>query len=79
MSKGQTKNRENSWKTKAICRREENERLRKRIKELTASRDNWKEKYKCLKQSSNNIRLAGEKASRHQYSVLIIGYYSAVS
>ena len=30
------------WKTKAIARRQENEALKKRIVELTQSRDAWK-------------------------------------
>ena len=32
------------WKTRAIVRRLENKRLKKKCKELTVSRDGWKEK-----------------------------------
>ncbi len=32
------------WKTRAIDRRIENKRLKKKCKELTISRDGWKEK-----------------------------------
>ena len=35
----------NKWKDKAQERSKENIRLRKRIKELTYSRDKWKVKY----------------------------------
>ena len=32
------------WKTRAINRRHENKKLKKKCKELTISRDGWKEK-----------------------------------
>lgn len=32
------------WETRAKARRAENKRLKKKIKELTASRDGWKDK-----------------------------------
>ena len=48
-SNGQIKVTVNNWKDKAIARRKENEQLKKRIKELTTSRDGWKSKYKFLK------------------------------
>ena len=35
----------NFWKKRAIARRLENKELNKRRKELTLSRENWKEKY----------------------------------
>lgn len=34
------------WKSKAVRRNAENKELKKRIKEISASRDNWKRKYK---------------------------------
>lgn len=34
------------WKSKAVNRNAENKELKKRIKELKASRDAWKNKYK---------------------------------
>lgn len=80
LSEGQTKDNENKWKLKAIARRKEIERLRKRNKELTQSRDTWKDKYKVLKKSSCEKRvLCSEKAASHHYSlsivVLIIALY----
>ena len=35
---------ESDWKTRAINRRIENKKLKKKCKELTISRDGWKEK-----------------------------------
>ena len=74
LSKGQQKDKDNNWKTKAINRRKENEKLRKRNKELIQSRDNWKTKYKTLKKTKKSIgcTLESEKALKHQYSLLII-------
>jgi len=40
----------NDWETRAKDRRIENKELKKRIKELTISRDDWKTKY--MKQKS---------------------------
>lgn len=37
------------WKSKAVRRNAENKELKKRIKEISASRDNWKGKYKIKK------------------------------
>ncbi len=41
------------WKERAITRRAENKMLKKRIKELTISRDNWKNKYMSVKKIKN--------------------------
>ena len=41
------------WKERAIKRRAENKMLKKRIKELTISRDGWKAKYMSVKQIKN--------------------------
>lgn len=72
-SKGLTKDSNNSWKTKAVYRSKENIKLRKRIKELTESRNNWKTKYMSLKKLGGNpVLLSGEKAHRHQYSLMMI-------
>jgi hypothetical protein len=58
---------------KAIARREKNERTKKRIKELTYSRDRWKEKYQEQKKSfKTSSILQGEKAKNHQYSLSLI-------
>ena len=72
-STGQSKVKENAWKCKAIFRRKENEKLRKRIKELIASRNGWKDKHKDLKrQISKSTAFSGQKAAKHQYSLSII-------
>ncbi|MCK5535654.1 MAG: hypothetical protein KAI79_02445 [Bacteroidales bacterium] len=41
---------EDYWKDRAIIRRAENKALKKRIKELIESRNNWKAKYVSVKQ-----------------------------
>ena len=70
---GQAKVTRNNWKSKAISRRKENEKLQKRIKELTASRDGWKNKYKVVKTKGTTPDfIIGQKAARHQYSLAII-------
>jgi hypothetical protein len=72
-SEGQAKVIRNNWKDKAISRRKENEKLQKRIKELTASRDGWKNKYKAVKtQGTAPDFTMGQKAARHQYGLAII-------
>lgn len=45
----------NFWKERAINRRLENKILKKRIKELTVSRDNWKTKYMLVKEIKNEF------------------------
>ena len=70
LSDGQTKVKENNWKRKAISRRQENDKLKKRLKEVTESRDNWKKKWKNRHESGDLTGiLSGEKASRHRYSL----------
>jgi hypothetical protein len=72
-SKGQDKNRENNWKSKALSRSKENIALRKRIKEVTESRDRWKLKHQTLQQhTSKTILLEGETAFGHQYSLVFV-------
>jgi hypothetical protein len=72
-SKGQVKNTDNNWKIKAQSRGLENQSLKKRLKELTASRDLWKSKYQKVSKSDINARLLlGQKAKHHQYSLPII-------
>lgn len=41
------------WKSKSVKRNAENKELKKRIKELTNSRDSWKEKYKRKRDASD--------------------------
>lgn len=48
----------NFWKERAIARRLENKELNKRRKELTLSRENWKEKY--MKQKIRGDKLEHE-------------------
>lgn len=75
-SEGQDKDNAKSWKNKALSRRQENALLQQRIKELTASRDNWKNKYVALKAEqaapSQSVALGGEKARCHQYSTATV-------
>jgi len=85
-SKGQAKVIENNWKSKAIARGKENNRLRKRLKEVTQSRDNWKTKWKGRDSSTKCMAIkSGEKASRHRYSldvnvlVLALSRYGGMS
>jgi hypothetical protein len=71
-SNGQYKYRANNWKKKAIYRREENEKLKKRIKELKDSRDAWKLKCQREKNTKNSCSIfEGEKAERHHYSLAL--------
>ncbi len=44
------------WKEKAIERGKDKKKLNKRIKELSISRDNWKEKYTLQKQETDRFR-----------------------
>lgn len=48
----------NFWKERAIARRLENKELNKRRKELTLSRENWKEKH--MKQKNRADKLEHE-------------------
>lgn len=55
-----------------MFRREENEKLKKRIKELAESRDSWKEKYRSAKNRPQPSSIfEGEKAERHHYSIAL--------
>lgn len=72
-SRGQDKDNAKSWKNKALSRRQENVFLQQRIKELTASRDSWKNKHDALKaEPAKSVALAGEKARCHQYSTATV-------
>jgi hypothetical protein len=64
---------DNTWKSKAIFRGKENTKLRKRIKELTISRDSWKQKHKELKKYiKKEDLLSGKLAIKHHYSLEIV-------
>lgn len=70
---GQNKNTNNTWKIKAISRGKENAKLRKRIKELTTSRDTWKQKHKELNKGVKKTNLnSGESAIKHHYSLALV-------
>jgi hypothetical protein len=72
-SEGQGKGNAKSWKNKALSRRDENAFLQQRVKELTASRDKWKNKYETLKaEPATSVALGGEKARCHQYSTATV-------
>lgn len=66
MKISQAKDIPKGWKIKAIERGQRLKSIRKRVKELTASRDHWRRKYFSLK---NGQREARRKAKRHQYSL----------
>jgi len=54
------------WKEKAKERRKKIEALKKRVKEIIASRDNWKHKYQCLQKEYNKLLKAeGAKQLNH--------------
>ena len=72
-SKGQVKYSSNTWKIKAIFRREENTKLVKRIKELRQSRDSWKTKYMDLKYVAKQGKgLSAKRAFRHHYNLDLV-------
>jgi hypothetical protein len=74
LSNGQAKNTDNNWKDKALERGKENRRLKKRLKEVSDSRDLWKGKYYGLNiYPQKRDLLTGEKAKFHQYSLLLVG------
>lgn len=72
MSQGHYEDRLKNWKNKAITRSQENSYLRKRIKELVRSRDNWKRKFMQSKACSSLDLSAGGKAKGHHYSLLLV-------
>ena len=68
-----------SWKEKAKARSKENSRLRRKIKDLQASRDHWKAKYQALQCEITAQRsghggqiLPGPRPARHHYSLGVI-------
>lgn len=69
-----------NWKDKSKRRRIENEKLKRRIKELRASRDNWKHKYMSLKSAgkvtgpSSRTVVPGDacKPKYHAYETRVI-------
>lgn len=71
-SKGQVKNTENSWKTKATGRAKIINQQKKRILELEHSRDLWKSKCKTKSLDSKSLCFDSKKAKHHHYSLLVI-------
>jgi hypothetical protein len=71
-SKGQVKNTENSWKTKATKRSKIIRQQKRRILELEQSRDLWKNKHKNKPIESQSVCFDSRKAKHHQYSLLVI-------
>lgn len=74
MSKDRSKDRDKNWKDKLRLSQKENKRLRGRLKELACSRDLWREKYKGLRLRSAklDLRLGGERARGHLYSLFVV-------
>jgi hypothetical protein len=73
LPEGQVKDSAKSWKNKAQSRGAENNRLRKRIKELETSRALWKGKHDAVKKLlPKACALGEEKARRHQYSLVFV-------
>ena len=74
MSKGQIKNTDKSWKDKALERGKDNRRLKKCLKEVSHSRNQWKNKYQSQSKPLETVSpFCGEKAKFHQYSLLLVG------
>ena len=70
---GHAKDKANDWKRKAVARRKETGKLRKRPKEVKESREGWKKKYKGSKKGVGRPSLPeGEKAAEHWYSLPLI-------
>ena len=68
--KMQDKTSQNKWKQKAIERRKEIARLKKRNAEVVASRAYWKQKYKSTQMSHQ--QLTQQKARGHQYPIVLV-------
>jgi uncharacterized protein YjgD (DUF1641 family) len=72
-SKGRDKNKENTWKSKAKARGIEIKRLKKRNKELTKSRDLWRNKHRSPSIEVPTTESEGrKKAKGHQFVLSIV-------
>ena len=60
-----------NWREKAVYRNAENKELKKRIKEISNGRDNWKEKYKIQKQEANQLKLEIELIKKNIEKILL--------
>ena len=72
MSKKTIKDKENPWKKKAISRAKTIKELNKKIQEVIASRDGWKNKCKQNEQNASIGHFDKEKAVRHQYPIQMV-------
>lgn len=72
MSKKTLKNKDNPWKKKAISRTKIIKKHNKRIQELIASRDGWKNKCKQNEHNASLGHFDKEKAVRHQYPIQMV-------
>lgn len=61
-----------NWETRAKDRRIENKALKKRIKELTYSRDSWKNKYIQTKSSLQAVQKKVETVKKNVQQILNI-------
>lgn len=59
-----------NWRQKALARRVENKELNKRIKELKASRDNWKNKYQKYKEKSDFLESEIQKIKKKLVEII---------
>lgn len=60
------------WETRAKDRRIENKALKKRIKELTHSRDSWKNKYTKTKASLKAVQKKVETVKKNVQQIMNI-------
>ena len=58
------------WKLKSIQRAAENKQLKKRIKELTHSRDAWKQKSLLYKQKVDSIEMKLKKTKKLMTAII---------
>jgi hypothetical protein len=72
MSERQSEVKLKKWKNKALERQLENKKLKRRLQEVTQSRDAWKHKYQSLRKANNQGNLLGAKAFGHQYFVSVV-------
>ena len=70
MSEDKSEAKSNPWKEKAKLRQKENASLRKRLKEVAASRDGWKKKHQSLRHDMGKI--CGAKPRGHHFPMLVV-------
>lgn len=73
MPKGRSKDKVNKWKAKHRQSQSENSRLRRRIKELKASRDGWRRKYNSVRRDlEDGFRVSDARARGHGYRLFLV-------